>query len=60
MSAINSEIGSAVGVSTAFTGTHEIPEWHPKLQCGDAVGLPRFLQLLEYLRLSDDEALTPG
>lgn len=43
MSAINSEIRSVVGVSTAFTATREIPEWHPKLECGDAVEPASFL-----------------
>lgn len=43
MSAINSEVMSVVGVSTAFTATHEIPEWHPKLKGGDAVESALFL-----------------
>lgn len=43
MSAINSGIRSMVGVSTAFTATHEIPGWQPKLECGNIVEPASFL-----------------
>lgn len=43
MSAMNSEVRSVGGVSTAFTATHEIPEWHPKRKGGDAVEPALFL-----------------
>lgn len=45
MSAINSEIRSGVGASTAFTATYQNLEWHPKLtvECGNVVEPAWFL-----------------
>lgn len=45
MFAINSEIRSGVGTSTASTATHQNLEWHPKLtvECGNVVEPAWFL-----------------
>lgn len=59
MSAINSEIRSVVGVSAAFIAPHEIPGWHPKLECGDAVEPALFLAAVGISQVLRGEAVTP-